>query len=51
LAELATLVRNTRGTLGALEHPATFDRLTAPSPLQRRAFATAGSRAKIPCFK
>ena len=39
LAELATLVRNTCRTPGALEHPATFDILTTPTDLQRRAFA------------
>ena len=38
LAELATLVRNTCRTPGALEHPATFNLLTTPTPLQRRAF-------------
>ena len=38
LAELATLVRNTCRAPGALEHPATFDILTTPSALQRRAF-------------
>ena len=38
IAELATLVRNTCRTPGALEHPATFDILTTPTPLQRRAF-------------
>jgi hypothetical protein len=38
IAELATLVRNTCRTPGALEHPATFDILTTPSALQRRAF-------------
>jgi hypothetical protein len=37
-AELATLVRNTCRTPGDLEHPATFDILTTPTPLQRRAF-------------
>ena len=31
IAELATLVRNTCRTPGALEHPATFDILTTPS--------------------
>ncbi len=35
LAELATLVRN---TCRAPEHPATFDILTTPTPLQRRTF-------------
>jgi hypothetical protein len=35
LAELATLVRNTCRTA---DHPATFDILTTPTPLQRRAF-------------
>ena len=38
IAELATLVRNTCRTPGALEHPATFDILTTPTVLQRRAF-------------
>jgi len=38
LAELATLVRNTCRTPGDAEHPATFDILTTPTPLQRRAF-------------
>jgi hypothetical protein len=38
LAELATLVRNTCRTPGEREHPATFDILTTPTPLQRRAF-------------
>jgi hypothetical protein len=38
IAELATLVRNTCRTPGALEHRATFDILTTPTPLQRRAF-------------
>ena len=38
IAELATLVRNTCRTPGALEHPATFHILTTPSALQRRAF-------------
>ena len=38
LAELATLVRNTCRTPGATEHPATFDILTTPTTLQRRAF-------------
>jgi hypothetical protein len=37
LAELATLVRNTCRTPGALEHPATFELLTTPTPTQRRA--------------
>jgi hypothetical protein len=37
IAELATLVRNTCRTPAA-EHPATFDILTTPTPLQRRAF-------------
>jgi hypothetical protein len=31
-------VRNTCRTPGATDHPATFDLLTAPTPLQRRAF-------------
>lgn len=39
IAELATLVRNTCRTPGALEHPATFDLVTTPTALQRRAFA------------
>ena len=39
LAELATLVRNTCRTPGALEHPPTFELLTTPSPTQRRALA------------
>jgi hypothetical protein len=38
IAELATLVRNTCRTPGAADHPATFDILTTPTPLQRRAF-------------
>jgi hypothetical protein len=38
IAELATLVRNTCRTPGARQHPATFDILTTPSALQRRAF-------------
>jgi len=38
IAELATLVRNTCRTPGALEHPATFELLTTPTALQRRAF-------------
>jgi hypothetical protein len=38
IAELATLVRNTCRTPGDLEHPATFDILTTPTVLQRRAF-------------
>jgi hypothetical protein len=38
IAELATLVRNTCRTPGDLEHPATFDSLTTPTDLQRRAF-------------
>ena len=38
IAELATLVRNTCRTPGDLEHPATFDLLTTPTNLQRRAF-------------
>ncbi len=37
IAELATLVRNTCRTPAA-EHPATFNILTTPTPLQRRAF-------------
>src|SRR5450631_1846446 len=39
IAELATLVRNTCRTPGDLEHPATFNLLTTPTDLQRRAFA------------
>jgi hypothetical protein len=31
-------VRNTCRTPGTLEHPATFDILTTPTALQRRAF-------------
>jgi hypothetical protein len=38
IAELATLVRNTCRSPGAVEHPATFDLLTMPTALQRRAF-------------
>jgi hypothetical protein len=38
IAELATLVRNTCRTPGAADHPATFDILTTPTTLQRRAF-------------
>lgn len=38
IAELATLVRNTCRTPGDLAHPATFDLLTTPTDLQRRAF-------------
>jgi hypothetical protein len=38
IAELATLVRNTCRTPGDLAHPATFDILTTPNTLQRRAF-------------
>ena len=38
IAELATLVRNTCRMPGDLEHPATFDILTTPTTLQRRAF-------------
>ena len=37
-AELATLVRNTCRTPGTTEQPATFDILTTPTDLQRRAF-------------
>jgi len=37
IAELATLVRNTCRTPGVLGHPATFDILTTPTTLQRRA--------------
>ena len=39
IAELATLVRNTCRTPAALAHPATFELLTTPTDLQRRAFA------------
>jgi hypothetical protein len=42
IAELATLVRNTCRTLGAAAHPATFDILTTPTDLQRRAFDLIG---------
>jgi hypothetical protein len=42
IAELATLVRNTCRTPGDLQHPATFDILTTPTPLQRRAFELIG---------
>ncbi len=38
LEELATLVRNTCRTPGSTQHAATFDVLTTPTPLQRRAF-------------
>ncbi len=38
LEELATLVPNTAHTPGALAPQATFDILTTPSALQRRAF-------------
>ena len=38
IAELATLVRNTCRTPGALQHPATFELLTTPTALQSRAF-------------
>jgi len=38
IADLATLVRNTCRTPGDLAHPATFDLLTTPTDLQRRAF-------------
>jgi hypothetical protein len=38
LEELATLVRNTCRTPGAVEHPATFDLLTTPTDNQRQAF-------------
>ena len=41
LAELATLVRNTCRTPGAPAPSATFEILTIPSPLQRRAFELA----------
>ena len=37
LEELATLVRNTCRMLGEAAHSATFDSLTTPNPLQRRA--------------
>jgi len=42
IAELATLVRNTCRTLGAAAHPVTFDILTTPTDLQRRAFDLIG---------
>jgi hypothetical protein len=35
-------VRNTCRTLGAAAHPATFDILTTPTDLQRRAFDLIG---------
>jgi len=38
LEELATLVRNTCRTPGAVEHPSTFDLLTTPTTIQRQAF-------------
>ena len=38
MAELAALVRNTCRAPGDLEHPVTFDLLTTPSELQRKAF-------------
>jgi transposase len=38
LAELATLVRNTCRAPAALEYPTTFEILTTPSAMQRRAF-------------
>jgi len=44
-AELATLVRNTCRTPGAVAVPATFDLLTTPTPLQRRALELAGQIA------
>jgi len=37
LEELSTLVRNTCRTPGSTQHSATFDVLTTPAPLQRRA--------------
>jgi transposase len=37
LEELSTLVRNTCRIPGAVEHSTTFDLLTTPTPLQRRA--------------
>jgi hypothetical protein len=42
IAELATLVRNTCRTPGAHDHPGTFDILTTPTTLQRRAFELLG---------
>jgi hypothetical protein len=45
LAELATLVRNTYRTPGALEHPATFELLTTPTATQRRALYLLGKIA------
>ena len=45
IAELASLVRNTCRTPGTLEHPATFDILTTPTALQRRAFELLNSIA------
>jgi hypothetical protein len=38
LEELSTLVRNTCRTPGPADHSPTFDLLTTPTPLQRRAF-------------
>ncbi|MGH8236067.1 MAG: IS1634 family transposase [Steroidobacteraceae bacterium] len=38
LEELSTLVRNTCRTPGSAEHSPTFELLTTPTPLQRRAF-------------
>jgi transposase len=38
LEELATLVRNTCRTPGAVQYPATFDMLTTPTTTQRQAF-------------
>jgi hypothetical protein len=38
LEELSSLVRNTCRTPGPVEHSPTFDLLTTPTPLQRRAF-------------
>jgi hypothetical protein len=38
LEELSTIVRNTCRTPGPIERSPTFDLLTTPTPLQRRAF-------------
>ena len=45
LEELATLVRNTCRTPGAIDSAATFDLLTTPTNLQRRAFELANQIA------
>jgi hypothetical protein len=37
LEDLSTIVRNTCRTPGPLEHSPTFDLLTTPTPVQRRA--------------